>query len=55
LTVAAPLAEAFGVHPFWFATTAVELVVVLLRRFVPAIYYIEGGLPQIASAPQIAE
>jgi len=41
LIAAAPLADRFGVRPFWFACAAGGLVIVLIRRFVSAIYYIE--------------
>ena len=44
LTIAAPLADAFGVRPFWFAATAGALLIALIRRLTPAIYAIEGRL-----------
>ena len=41
LIAAAPLADRFGVRPFWLACAAGGLVIVLIRRFVPAIYTME--------------
>ena len=47
LVAAAPRADRFGVRPFWFACAAGGLVIVLIRRFVPAIYYLEDQ-PDVA-------
>ena len=57
LAVAGPLADRFGVRPFWFACAAGGLVIALIRRFVPAIYYMEdhpdrAGVAE-ASAAQV--
>jgi zinc transporter ZupT len=41
LAGAAPLAERFSVRPFGFACAAGALLIALIRRFTPAIYFIE--------------
>ena len=41
LILTGPLADVFGVRPLWFAATAGVLLIALLRRFVPGIYYLE--------------
>jgi hypothetical protein len=35
------MVDAWGVRPLWFFGAAVILSIALIRRFVPAIYYIE--------------
>jgi DHA3 family macrolide efflux protein-like MFS transporter len=44
LAFASPLADTFGVRPFWFAATAGALAIALIRRLTPAIYAIEECL-----------
>jgi zinc transporter ZupT len=44
LAIAAPLADRFGVRPFWLVAAAGGLVIALIRRLTPAIYAIEGRL-----------
>ena len=41
LIMTGPLADVFGVRPLCFAATAGVLLIALLRRFVPSIYYME--------------
>jgi DHA3 family macrolide efflux protein-like MFS transporter len=50
LSVAAPLADVFGVRPFWFVATGGALVIALVRRLTPAIYAIEGRLDRKSTA-----
>ena len=50
LAVAAPIAEAWGVRPFWFVLAAGLALVVLIRRFTPSVYLIEDATnPELAA------
>jgi hypothetical protein len=41
LAVTGYMVDAWGTRPLWFFGAAVILAIALIRRFVPAIYYIE--------------
>jgi DHA3 family macrolide efflux protein-like MFS transporter len=44
LAIASPLVDLWGVRPLWFVNTVIVLAVALIRRFVPAVYFIEDHL-----------
>jgi DHA3 family macrolide efflux protein-like MFS transporter len=41
LAITSPLVDLWGVRPLWFVAVAAMLTVALIRRFAPAVYYIE--------------
>jgi DHA3 family macrolide efflux protein-like MFS transporter len=50
LTVAGPLADRFGVRPFWFASTVGAFTIALIRVLTPSILYIEDQPDQARRA-----
>jgi len=50
LAVMGPLVDAWGARPLWFVGAAITLLIALLRRFVPVIYYIED-CPDLEQSP----
>ena len=49
LAIAGPVADITGVRPFWFATATVTVVIILMRRFMPDMYYVEERSAQAAA------
>jgi DHA3 family macrolide efflux protein-like MFS transporter len=41
LALTGPLVDLWGVRPLWYVGAAIILAIALVRRFVPAVYYIE--------------
>ncbi len=41
LAITSPLVDLWGARPLWFVGAAIVLAIGLIRRFTPAIYYIE--------------
>ena len=50
LGIAGPLADAWGVRPFWFMAAAIAAVIGLIRRFTPGIYRLEDGSRPLETA-----